>query len=227
VRKIAEGLERVRLIEIPGIDLNACGGTHVNSTGEIGCILTRKLERVRQSTRIEFVCGLRGVRAASRDYAELRAAGEVLSADIWSIAEQIKRSADASRAQSKQIAGLQTELAQALAGEMIATGLPTVHAYSVEHRDAPFAKLLAQNLVRLTPKPLVVVVGASRPVATLIIARAEQGPASVNAAQVLKQVFERYPGRGGGSATLAQGGLSVPGDLEPALAYAQQVIAAS
>jgi misacylated tRNA(Ala) deacylase len=30
------GEGRVRLVEIPGIDLQACGGTHVRSTGEIG-----------------------------------------------------------------------------------------------------------------------------------------------------------------------------------------------
>jgi alanyl-tRNA synthetase len=226
-RKIAEGLERVRLIEIPGIDLNACGGTHVNSTGEIGCILTRKQERVRQGTRIEFVCGLRAVRTASRDYEELRAAGEVLSADIWGIAEQIKRSAEMSKAQSKQIAALQTELAQALAGKMIATGLPTVYAQRIDDREAPFAKLLGQNLVRLTPKPLVVVMGASRPAATLIIARSEKGPASVNAGQVLKTVFERYAGRGGGSATLAQGGLSSAADLQPSIEYARELLRAS
>ena len=30
------GEGRVRLLEIPGVDLQACGGTHVRNTGEIG-----------------------------------------------------------------------------------------------------------------------------------------------------------------------------------------------
>ena len=30
------GRGRVRLVEIAGVDLQACGGTHVRSTGEIG-----------------------------------------------------------------------------------------------------------------------------------------------------------------------------------------------
>ena len=30
------GEGRVRLLEIPGVDLQACGGTHVKNTGEIG-----------------------------------------------------------------------------------------------------------------------------------------------------------------------------------------------
>jgi len=38
----------LRLIEVPEFDLSACGGTHVRSTGQIGCILLRKTEKVRQ-----------------------------------------------------------------------------------------------------------------------------------------------------------------------------------
>jgi misacylated tRNA(Ala) deacylase len=39
-----QGTGRVRLIEIPGVDLQACGGTHVARTGEIGRVIVRKIE---------------------------------------------------------------------------------------------------------------------------------------------------------------------------------------
>ena len=51
--------DKLRLIEILDFDLTACGGTHVQSTGQIGCILLRKVEKVRQGWRVEFVCGER------------------------------------------------------------------------------------------------------------------------------------------------------------------------
>ena len=38
------GQGRVRLLEIEGVDLQACGGTHVAATGEIGRIEVRKIE---------------------------------------------------------------------------------------------------------------------------------------------------------------------------------------
>lgn len=39
------GQGRVRLLEIDGVDLQACGGTHVRSTGEIGPVVVAKIEK--------------------------------------------------------------------------------------------------------------------------------------------------------------------------------------
>jgi misacylated tRNA(Ala) deacylase len=46
---------RIRLVEIEGVDLQACGGTHVRSTGEIGALLVGKIEnKGRQNRRISL-----------------------------------------------------------------------------------------------------------------------------------------------------------------------------
>ncbi len=50
----AEGT--IRLVEIDGIDLQACGGTHVSTTKEIGPMLVRKIEnKGKQNRRITVV----------------------------------------------------------------------------------------------------------------------------------------------------------------------------
>jgi misacylated tRNA(Ala) deacylase len=50
---VVEG--KIRLIEIEGIDLQACGGTHVRSTGEIGGITVGKIEnKGRQNRRVHL-----------------------------------------------------------------------------------------------------------------------------------------------------------------------------
>src|SRR5262249_25064616 len=61
----------LRLIDIHDFDLTACGGTHVRSSGQIGAILLRKTEKVKQGVRVEFVCGLRAVALARKDYTTL------------------------------------------------------------------------------------------------------------------------------------------------------------
>jgi misacylated tRNA(Ala) deacylase len=46
---------RVRLVEIEGVDLQACGGTHVRSTGEIGAVLIGKIEnKGRRNRRVNL-----------------------------------------------------------------------------------------------------------------------------------------------------------------------------
>jgi misacylated tRNA(Ala) deacylase len=47
---------RVRLVEIEGLDLQACGGTHVRSTGEIGRLEVGKIEnKGRQNRRVNLL----------------------------------------------------------------------------------------------------------------------------------------------------------------------------
>ena len=45
------GTGRVRLLEIEGVDLQPCGGTHVSNTAEIGALIVKKIEKKSASTR--------------------------------------------------------------------------------------------------------------------------------------------------------------------------------
>ncbi len=50
-----KGAGRIRLIDIPGVDLQPCGGTHVARTGEIGPVRVRKIEKKgRQNRRVKL-----------------------------------------------------------------------------------------------------------------------------------------------------------------------------
>jgi len=45
------GLGRVRVLEIDGVDLQPCGGTHVANTAEIGAVVVTKIEKKSAMTR--------------------------------------------------------------------------------------------------------------------------------------------------------------------------------
>ena len=68
VRKRTDREGELRIVTIRDCDRSACGGTHVRSTGEIGPVLIRKLDRIRGNVRIEFLCGMRAVVRARTDY---------------------------------------------------------------------------------------------------------------------------------------------------------------
>ena len=45
------GLGRVRVLEIDGVDLQPCGGTHVANTAEVGGVVVTKIEKKSAMTR--------------------------------------------------------------------------------------------------------------------------------------------------------------------------------
>ena len=59
IRAPQEAGDEVRIVEVPGFDLQACGGTHPRHTAEVGVVLLLGAERYKQGSRVRFVCGRR------------------------------------------------------------------------------------------------------------------------------------------------------------------------
>src|SRR6185437_6287243 len=196
----------LRLINITNFDLTACGGTHVRATGQIGSILLRKIEKVKQGVRVEFVCGLRAVNTARRDYTTLTEAAALYSSHIYDVPEQVRKSLAEAKAASKAQYKLLEELAQLYAERLLAqtTGSPQVITEFFAERDAIFIKLLAQKLT--TGKIAVIALLASSSGQPTLVFAQTPGQKS-NMGQLMKDAMAQLGGRGGGSADMAQGGL--------------------
>jgi alanyl-tRNA synthetase len=196
----------LRLIDITDFDLTACGGTHVRATGQIGSILLRKIEKVKPGVRVEFVCGLRAVNTARRDYSTLTEAAALYSSHIYDVPQQVRKSLEETKAAGKAQHKLLEELAELYAERLLAQGAgsPQIITELFPDRDAAFIKLLAQKLT--AGKSAVVALlasGAGQP--TLVFA---QTPGQkTNMGQLMKDAMTQLGGRGGGSANMAQGGL--------------------
>lgn len=102
--------ERMRIVQIQGIEFNACGGTHVGNTGAIGAITLRRVEKVKQGFRVEFCCGLRAVRMARKDYVLLDAIGRGLSVAPVDVPGRVEKLLEEKKAQAKEIKRLGAEL---------------------------------------------------------------------------------------------------------------------
>jgi alanyl-tRNA synthetase len=196
----------LRLIDIANFDLTACGGTHVRATGQIGSILLRKIEKVKQGMRLEFVCGLRAVGIARRDYTTLTEAAALYSSHINDVPEQIRKSLAETKAAGKVQHKLLEELAELYSDRMLvqASGSPRLITQVFPERDALFIKLLAQKLTAGQSDVIALLAsGAGQP--TLVFA---QSPGrKSNMGQLMKEAMAQLGGRGGGSADLAQGGV--------------------
>ncbi len=197
----------LRLIDITDFDLTACGGTHVRATGQIGSILLRKIEKVKQGVRVEFVCGLRAVNTAHRDYTTLTEAAALYPSHIYDVPEQVRKSLAESKAAGKGQHKLLEELAELSAERLLVqtAGSPQVITQLFPDRDAVFIKLLAQKLTAGKSSVIALLAsGAGQP--TLLFAQTP-GQKS-NMGQLMKDAMAQLGGRGGGSADMAQGGLA-------------------
>ncbi len=219
--------DELRLIEVANFDLSACGGTHVNATGQIGSILLRKTETVRQGMRVEFVCGGRAVRTARRDYSALSEAGKLFSAQLWDVPAQIRKTFDDAKLIRKQRDEALEQLAEAMASaalhEQSEKQGRKVVVRSFADRDIAFAKLFAQRVARLGV-PAVALVGSTMDPPGLVFAQSSGGVTDLGA--LLKQVLAAVGGRGGGSRDFAQGGVPPGGDVEQLLKQAAGTIGA-
>lgn len=194
----------LRLIDIKAFDLCACGGTHVRSTGQIGCILLRKTEKVKQGVRVEFVCGHRAIALARKDFTTLTESAALFSAYLHDLPQQIKKALDDATNAGKLQHKLLEEIAELEAERMLArsTGLPRIVCAVFEDRDAVFIKLLAQKLTASAEVVALLASLAAQP--TLVFA--QSAGRKSNMGQLLKETLSQLGGRGGGSADMAQGG---------------------
>jgi alanyl-tRNA synthetase len=202
--------EQLRLIDIGDFDLTACGGTHVRSTGQIGAILVRKTEKVRQGVRVEFVCGGRALAAARRDRVALSEAASVVSAHIWEMPQQVRKLADEAKAARKLRSELLNELAELHAGRLLQETPETNGFHLVVRafpdRDLEFIKLLAQKLVRTEGKRAVALLGAGEGSPALVFA--QTAGLAFDMSGLMKEALAASGGRGGGSKDMAQGGVA-------------------
>jgi alanyl-tRNA synthetase len=196
----------LRLIEIPDFDVSACGGTHVSRTGEIGVIAVLASERFKGGSRITFVCGHRGLRAL-RDYRDaVNGTIRILSVLPTELPTAVERLQAEGKDLRRMIGRLQESLAVHEAARLLnaaaTSGRLRVVIEVVDGWEAQGLKAIASALV-VNQNVAAVLVSAATP-SFVVVARSSD--ASIDANKALRQLIDRFGGRGGGRPELAQGG---------------------
>ena len=205
LRKESQRTGTLRLIDIEGVDISACGGTHVARTGAIGVIAVAGWEKFRGGTRIEFVCGGRALRAY-RTLRDAAAASNKLLSVLPSELPGGHRAAavgceDGQPHDSRSCRHVSpAHEAERLIRDSTPDNLCVVDV--LEGWDQTGLKTIASAVTRHAGYSAALI-GAPAP-SSVVIARAAD--ASTDAAAVLRALIERFGGKGGGRPELAQGG---------------------
>jgi alanyl-tRNA synthetase len=214
LRKSSERTGVLRIVSIEGLDRSACGGTHVRRTGEIGPILIRKLDKVRNTIRVEFLCGGRAVRRARSDFDALARVAQMFSGALEDVPELVHVQLEAARSNDKLRRKLQADLAQYQGRELYAATAPDETGVRRALQRLPNGNLedlraLAQSFT--AQSKAVFTAALDEPPAVLLAVSADTG---VDAGKLLKAALAQAGGRGGGNPRMAQGSLPSRDALE-------------
>jgi alanyl-tRNA synthetase len=216
----------LRLIDIVGFDLSACGGTHVARTGGIGIIAVSGWERFKGGTRLEFLCGGRALLRFRTWREALAGTMRHLSVAPEELASGVERLQAENKALGRTVRGLQEQLAvheaRAVAARGVWTGSRLVMVEAREGWDAQGLKAMAAAAAR-EPGAVVALFTTTAPALVVVARHPDSG---VDAGSVLKALVSRFGGKGGGKPDLAQGG-GLQGRVEELLDAARDLLGAT
>jgi len=207
LRKVPDVDGKFRVVLVEDFDANACGGTHVSRTGEIGLIKVLRVDRRGESARVEFRCGAR----ALRDYREKHALLSRLSAELttgyWEVPAALDKLRDENKALRREVKALRGAALEHEAGRLWQdadrAGGYALIVQQFADRDVADVRQLVQALV--AHPATVALCGVSGEKAQLILARSDDLPFDMVAA--LKRALAVLGvDRGGGRPSFAQGG---------------------
>jgi alanyl-tRNA synthetase len=203
LRKEVDRTGELRIVEIAGIDRSACGGTHVLGTGEIGPIVVRRIEKYKQSTRVEFICGWRAIARARADFDALSAMASSLTAAIDEVPALVAAQAAHLKEAETDARKRGEELAKYQARERYDAAVPDANGVRRISETAASMDPLRAMATAMALLPKVIYIGTvAAPPGVVFAASADSG---VNAGELLKAALSANGGRGGGSPRIAQG----------------------
>ena len=222
------GKEKVRVVEVPGVSKELCGGTHVRRTGEIGPIVILSEEAVAAGTRrIRALVGekARGYLASLRD--ERKALARLLKVPEEEVPQGVARLLAEVAALRKRLEAMEERLASLQAQEL-AAGAEEVEGAKLLAALVEGGPDHAKRLVDLLADRLgrcAVILGTRAGDRALVVAKVAGEP-RLSAGELVRAAAARLGGKGGGRPTFAQGGgpnaAALPQAIQAALKLARE-----
>jgi len=202
-RRLPEGFAgTVRLVEIDGLDLNTCGGTHVRSTTEISMVCLLGTEPMRGGARLHFVAGDR-VRRRMADHEERnRRLRSLLDTGDAELAEVVVLRLAREKELSRTTRLLGEELAESAAAGLAAITEATVEAHW-PGRDMAFLQRVGRRLAEEAPEKRALLTSDDDGDAIFVVVAG--GDSGLDSTAVGPRIAEILDGRGGGRTPIFQG----------------------
>jgi len=197
----------IRTVEIEGIDVQACGGTHCNQTGDIGLIKIIRTERIQDGVeRIEFSAGESAIKAVQNNDNLLKESSGVFKVDAEQLPQTCERFFTEWKAFKNEIDRLKNEIAslkiEGITSQTEAVGDLIILNRQIEADMGELVKI-ASNLTETGKADVVVIINGEGKIAGGASSKALEKGVKIN--EVIKEAANIMGGGGGGKPNLAQG----------------------
>jgi alanyl-tRNA synthetase len=220
--------EKVRVVDIASFSRELCGGTHTESTGEIGIFRIRSEGSVASGIRrIEAVTGRAALESVRREHEELRDIGTMLKSPD-NPSERVRGLLDEMKVLQREHEKLKGAALKDVSSNLLEKAAQVdgvkVIADKVEGLDQKDLRGLADKVRDRLGTGVIVLASVFEGQATLVAMVTKDLTKRFSAGRILKAVADRAGGRGGGKPDMAQGGTKELEKLDSALQSVYDIV---
>lgn len=217
----------IRVVEIPGIDAQACFGTHLRNTCEVGGVKLINVRRIQDGVvRMEFVAGtqlvkyVRGLEELVNEAKSLLGGGDLI--------KRIKSVNDEIRSMKALINTYRRLWGDLILNEVIKTaeyvGSVGINVRLFEVPDEEVIKEVLRKATSQYPLVLIALVPGDGDRLSIEVSISPSVQGIVKATDVLNYVIAKYGGRGGGKEDHASGYIIIRGLLEEVVSNIKSLV---
>ena len=215
--KMPKVTEHIRIVEIEGVEYNACGGTHVAQTGQIGIIKLFKAEKQKGSIRLYFKCGARALQDYNNSLDILNTLAVKFNTGRKDILERFGKWEEDQQQLKTELEQLRkaNDIHEAKQLSSQIQNQQLTHMF--EHKTLPDLQRIAANL--MAEQPLTVLLATSSEYKVFL---AQNGHPQLKCGAFFKEHLSTFNGKGGGSDLSAQATFTSEADLIAFYTFAEQ-----
>jgi len=209
----------LRIVAIDDIDIEACGGTHANSTGDVGPIILLSAERIQDGiVRLEYVTGETAIREIQIRNKTVQQALDLWGIELKALPGTAKRFFNEWKTQKKEILELKKEKAS-LESNLLEKKIEKIGNFMVLAEaitcDPDYQSQLVFTLTKEIDDLFILLIDDESLYITVGAGKKAAKTASSN--DLIKKVAEIMEGSGGGKPQFARGSGKNPKKLTAAL----------
>jgi alanyl-tRNA synthetase len=221
----------IRIVNIENWDIEACGGTHVSTTGEIGLIKIIKSERIQDGVvRLEFVAGEAAMNYIQKQENQLTMIAQSLGSSKEKVVESLQKSIDEAEAAKKKVKTMLRKITPSIAKsvseeakQLSSDGIKFYHVRDNE-MDEEFHISVGEKSIESDPSLIYVAFISKGEGIRVIVFVGEQAQKKIKAASIARQISVQLGGSGGGDSRFGQGGGRFKDKISTALVSVEELV---